>query len=71
MNCEEPGGNRALMADVSRPSDCKVSCTEAGVIVPVELGSSTEKDSRSECNSGAGSRVRGSEWLRIVLPANG
>lgn len=43
-----------------KPSDCNVSATEAGVIVPVELLSSTENDSRKECSNAGGKRDRSS-----------
>lgn len=42
------------------PSDCNVSATEAGFIVPVEFESSTENDSRSECSKVGGSLARSS-----------
>lgn len=50
-----------------RPRDCKVSATDAGVIVPVELLSSTEKDSLSEFRSGGGNRDRSSPMTAEVL----
>lgn len=49
-----------------RPSDCNVSATEEGVMVPVELLSSTEKDSLSECNKAGGSRDRSSPIVAAV-----
>lgn len=50
-----------------KPSDCRVSATEAGVIVPVELLSRTEKDSRNEFKSGGGSRDKSSPMMADVL----
>lgn len=54
-----------LIVLVSRPRDCRVSCTLDGVSVPVELESRTEKDSRRVWRRLGGSLDRGSDDDRV------
>lgn len=55
------------MSFVLRPRDCNVSATLAGLMVPVESASRTEKDSLSEWRRAGGSRDTSSPMAAVVL----